>query len=82
MPYATIWVDFEGIGIVEISRRKTNTVLPHLYVGSKIQQSKKQAHGYREQIGGCQRQKEEGQNGLRDKISKSWACTVQHSDCI
>lgn len=50
----------------EINQRKTNIVLSRLYVESKNQkQNKSQAHRYREQIGGCQRQGVEG--GQKEK---------------
>ena len=32
---AVTWMDLEGITLSEISQRNTNTVLYHLYVGSK-----------------------------------------------
>ena len=35
LPFAAIWIDLEGLMLSEISQRKTNTVLYHLYVESK-----------------------------------------------
>ena len=35
MPFAATWVHLENITLSEISQRKTNTVLYHLYVESK-----------------------------------------------
>ena len=35
MPFATIWMDLEGILLREISQRKTNTVWYHGYVESE-----------------------------------------------
>ena len=36
LPFATTWMDLEGIMLSEISQtRKTNTILYHLYVKSK-----------------------------------------------
>ena len=37
LPFATTWM--EGIWLSEISRRKTNTALYHLYVESKRKQT-------------------------------------------
>ena len=37
LPFATTWVDLEGILLSEISQRKRNTVSSHLYVESKPQ---------------------------------------------
>ena len=36
LPFATIWIDLDGITVNEISQRKINTVWYHLYVKSKI----------------------------------------------
>lgn len=61
LSFATTRVDLEGIMLSEKSQRKTNIVLPRLDVKSKNQkQNKNQAHRYREQTGGCQRQGVEG----------------------
>ena len=35
LPFATTWVDLEGIILSVISQRKTNTACFHLYVESK-----------------------------------------------
>ena len=35
LPFATMWMDLEGIMLSEISQRKTNTVCYHLYVEPK-----------------------------------------------
>ena len=35
LPFATTWMDPEGIMLSEISQRKTNTVWYHLYVNLK-----------------------------------------------
>ena len=35
LPFATTWMDLEGIRLSEISQTKTNTVCYHLYVESK-----------------------------------------------
>ena len=35
LPFATIWIDLDGITVNEISQRKINTVWYHLYVESK-----------------------------------------------
>ena len=35
LPFATTWMDLEGIKLSEIRQRKTNTVCYHLYVESK-----------------------------------------------
>ena len=35
LPFAATWMDLEDIMLSEISQRKTNTVLFHLYVRSK-----------------------------------------------
>ena len=32
VPFATMWIDLEGIMLSEISQSKTNTVFYHLYV--------------------------------------------------
>ena len=36
LPFVATWMDLEGITLSEISQRKTNTVLYHLYEESKI----------------------------------------------
>ena len=35
LPFAATWMDLEGIMLIEISQRKTNTVYIYLYVESK-----------------------------------------------
>ena len=35
LPFATIWMELEGIMLSGVSQRKTNTVCLHLYVESK-----------------------------------------------
>ena len=35
MPFATAWMDLEGIMLNEISQRKTNTILFQSYIESK-----------------------------------------------
>ena len=35
LPFATTWMELEGIMFSEISQRKTNSVCYHLYVESK-----------------------------------------------
>ena len=35
LPFATTWMELEGIMLNEISQRKTNTVCYHLCVGYK-----------------------------------------------
>ena len=35
LPFATTWMDLEGIMVSEISQRMTNTLYYHLYVDSK-----------------------------------------------
>ena len=35
LPFATTWMDLEGIVLSEVSYRKTNAVRYHLYVESK-----------------------------------------------
>ena len=35
LPFATTWIDLEGIMLSEISQRKTNAVCYHLHVESK-----------------------------------------------
>ena len=41
LPFATTWMDLEGIILSDISQTKTNTVCYHLYVESKkIKQTK------------------------------------------
>ena len=37
LPFVTTWMDLKGIMLSEISPRKTNTALSHLYVESKKQ---------------------------------------------
>ena len=34
MPFATAWMDLEGIMLSEVSQRKANTVYSHLYMES------------------------------------------------
>ena len=54
LPFVATWMDLEGITLSEISQRKTNTVLYHLYEESKIYNKlvnitkMKQTHRYRE----------------------------------
>ena len=40
LPFATTWMDLEGITLSEISQRKTNTILFHLYVEHMKKQNK------------------------------------------
>ena len=58
LPFATTWMDLEGIMLSEISQTKTNTVCYHLYDEIKNKRmyitKQKQTHSYREQTGGCQ----------------------------
>ena len=35
LPFATTWMDLEGIMLSKISQRKTNIVYYYLYLGSK-----------------------------------------------
>ena len=74
----------KGIILSEISQtEKDKYYLISLYVESK----KNQTHGYREQIGGCQRQElgEMGEDGQKVqtfsyKITNFWGCNIQHGD--
>ena len=51
LPFATTWMNVEDIMLSELSRRRTNTILPPLCVESEGKQNKtKQVHRYREQI--------------------------------
>ena len=58
LPFATTWFGLEGIMLSEISQRKRNTILYHLYVRSKKQNKlttitkQKQTHRYSEHTGG------------------------------
>ena len=64
MPFATKWMNLEGIRLSEVSQRKTNAVCYHLYVESKKQRKlvnikkkkkeKKQTLRYRDQTSGYQ----------------------------
>ena len=36
MPFAATWMDLEIVILSEVSQRKTNTILYHLYMESKI----------------------------------------------
>ena len=59
LPFATTWMDLEGIMLSEISQRKSNTVLYHLYVEFKeynklVNIIKKNRLRYREQTSGQQ----------------------------
>ena len=40
MPFATAWMDLEGIMLNEISQRKTNTILFQLYIESEKKKRK------------------------------------------
>ena len=56
-PFATTWVDFEGIMLSEISQKEEdNYHMTSLMFGIEKQNTKPQAHRCREQIGSCQRQ--------------------------
>ena len=35
LPLATTWINLKGITFGEISQRKTNTIMSHIYVESK-----------------------------------------------
>ena len=37
LPFATAWIDLEGIMLIEVRQRKTNTIWFHSYVESKEQ---------------------------------------------
>ena len=66
LPFATTWMDLEGVMLSEISQRKTNTIWFHLHAESKTKTKPYQTHRYRKWIGGCQRQGVEGGwNGRR-----------------
>ena len=58
LPFATTWMDLQGIMLSEISQRKTNTVWYHWHVKYKkynrlvIITEKEKTHRYREQISG------------------------------
>ena len=52
LPFATTWMDLEGIRLSEISQTKTNTVCYHLYVESKTNKQNKKPKLI-EQIDGC-----------------------------
>ena len=41
MPFATAWMDLEGIMLNEISQRKTNTILFQLYIESEKKKKNK-----------------------------------------
>ena len=60
MPFATTWMDFEGIMLREISQReKDRHRILSLRCGIQ-NKNKNQAHRFREQTAGCQRQVGEG----------------------
>ena len=42
VPFATTWMDLEGLMLSKISETKTNTVLSHFHVESKEKQKTKQ----------------------------------------
>ena len=49
-------MDLKGIVLSEIRQRKMDTIQFLFYVESKTKQTKtNQTHGYKEEIGGCQR---------------------------
>ena len=55
LPFATTWIDLEGIVLSEVSQTekdKYHTMWSLLYVECK---GKKQAHRHKEQIGDCQK---------------------------
>ena len=58
LPFATTWIDLEGIMLSEISQTKENTLCYHLYVESKklnklvSKTKKKWTHRYKEQTSG------------------------------
>ena len=59
LPFATTWMDLEGVMLNEISQTEKNTVQYHLYMESKKYKlvnttKKKQTHRYRKQTGGYQ----------------------------
>ena len=53
LPFATTWVNLEGIMLSEMGQTEKGTIRSHLYVESKTQMTKQRAHRYRGQIGGC-----------------------------
>ena len=70
LPFATAWMDLEGIMLSEVSQRKTNTVrssmrkLNDKQTKAKETRTKTSSSRYRKQITGCQRQRVgDGRNG-------------------
>ena len=59
LSFVIAWMDLEGIVLIEISRRKTNSIWFHLYVESKEQNKQqiklKQTHKHRKQTDKWQR---------------------------
>ena len=65
LPFATTQMDLKGIVLSEIRQRKMDTIRFLFYVESKTKQTKtNQTHGYKEEIGGCQRR---GAGGGRNR---------------
>lgn len=62
LPLATTWIDLEGILLSEVSLTEKNKYCMLLLI-HEIKKKEKRKNGmptYREQTGGCQRQKVEG----------------------
>ena len=88
LPFEITRMDLEGFMLSEISQRKKITVLAPLVVESE---KKKQTHGDREQIDGCQSQgwkrgrviMGKGSQKVQtshNKINKLWGYNVQHGN--
>ena len=57
LPFATTWMDLEGIKLSEISQSKTNTVFTYIWNLKNKQMNitqQKQTHRYRQQTSGYQ----------------------------
>lgn len=85
LPFITLWTDLEAIMLTEISQKEKRQILYDPIYMWYLKQTKKRAHGYREQMSACQRQgvgrwgmDEMGDGGQKVqsssyRISKSWA---------
>ena len=88
MPFATTWMDLEGIMLSEISQRKTNTVCYQLYVEYKEKNRSRLIQRTNRWLSEWWVSGDMGEidkRGLTStnfqlKVNKSWQCNVQHRE--
>ena len=70
LPFATMWMDLEGIMLREISQRKTNTLLSLIYMRNL--KNKTNIHRYRKLVViSEEREQRKGKIGIGDKETQT-----------